>query len=151
MQTWRLSKPGEKRFRTGHPWVFSNELLGSPKEIQAGALIKLIDHDNKFLATGYGHPNSLISFRVLSYRDENIDANWFLSRILQAAKLRSINAVDRQGDKYVSHRLVFAEADQLPGLVIDRYPLYSGEADVFVAQTSTAGMDRMWPEIFKAI
>lgn len=152
MQTWRLTKQGEKRFRTGHPWVFSNELLGSPKGILGGELIRLTDQDNRFLAVGYGHPNSVISFRALSYRDEEkIDGEWFSQQFLKAAKLRTLTQVDRQGNYFVSHRLVFAEADQLPGLIIDRYPLASGESDVFVAQTSTAGMDKLWPEILKGL
>lgn len=152
MQTWRLTKLGEKRFRTGHPWVFSNELLNSPKGILAGELIRLTDQDNRFLAIGYGHPNSLISFRALSHRDEQkIDSDWFFTRLTQAAKLRALTQVDRQNDKFVSHRLVFAEADQLPGLIIDRYPIAATDHDVFVAQTSTAGMDKLWPEILKGI
>ena len=99
MQTWRLTKLGEKRFRTGHPWVFSNELINSPKSVLPGELVKLADQENKFLALGYAHPNSLICFRVLSYRDEpQIDGEWFFRRFLQAAKLRKLSEVDRQGD-----------------------------------------------------
>lgn len=151
-QTWRLSKPGEKRFRTGHPWVFSNELMQSPKGAMPGELIRLIDSENRFLAIGYAHPNSVISLRVLSYRDESqIDGEWFKNRIRQASQLRALAQVDRQGDQWVSHRLIFAEADHLPGLIIDRYPVYGKDFDVFVAQTSTAGMDRLWPEILKGL
>lgn len=152
MQTWRLSKPGEKRFRTGHPWVFSNELLQSPKGAMPGELIRLIDQENRFLAIGYGHPNSVISLRVLSYRDEaEINAEWFQAQITKAAKLRTLSQVDRQGDQFVSHRLIFAEADHLPGLIVDRYPVFGKSQDVFVAQTSTAGMDKLWPVILKGL
>ena len=152
MQTWRLSKPGEKRFRTGHPWVFSNELLQSPKGVMPGEIVRLIDQENRFLAIGYTHPNSMISLRVLSYRDEKvIDGDWFKNKISQASQLRALSQVDRQGDQLVSHRLIFAEGDHLPGLIIDRYPVYGKDFDVFVAQTSTAGMDKLWPEILKGL
>jgi 23S rRNA (cytosine1962-C5)-methyltransferase len=143
---WYLKKGLEKKFRAGHPWVFSNELAQSPKGIASGALVELRDAQGGFLARGYGHPNSLISFRVLT-RDEKtpIDVAFFKDKLGQAMNLRKVAGVSG-----FSHRLCFAEGDYLPGLVIDRF-LLEGGAQVFVLQSSTAGMDALIPHVFGAL
>src|SRR4051812_18587015 len=69
---WRMKSQADRRFRSGHPWVYSNELQSSPKGIEPGALIELQDASGKFLARGMGNPSSLIAFRVLS-RDPEVD------------------------------------------------------------------------------
>jgi 23S rRNA (cytosine1962-C5)-methyltransferase len=143
-QIWHLKKGSEKKFRMGHPWVFSNELAQSPKGIRAGELIQLREYNGGFLAWGYGHPNSLISFRTLSLRENaQIDVSFFVDQLRLAARTRLIAGVDQQ-----SHRLCFAEGDWLPGLIIDRFVLgdqgSSGRGhprQVFVVQSSTAGME----------
>ena len=63
---WHLRRGMDRRFRQGHPWVYSNEILESPKGLQPGAPIELRDSTGKFLARGYGNPQSLIAFRVLT-------------------------------------------------------------------------------------
>lgn len=143
---WLLKKGSERKFHFGHPWVFSSELAQSPKGIEPGQLIELRDVTGAFLALGYGHPNSLISFRTLS-RDKNeiVDARFFASRFAKAHRTREIAGVAKE-----SHRFVFAEGDFLPGLVIDRFLLESG-SQVFVIQTSTAGMDRLVAEILEGL
>jgi 23S rRNA (cytosine1962-C5)-methyltransferase len=147
MQIWRLKKGSEKKFKSGHPWVFSSELAQSPKDLPAGELVELQDHENKFLAYGYGHPQSQISFRTLSTnRKETIDAHWFAARFKKNIQLRRIAGVAE-----ASHRLCFAEGDQMPGLIIDCYRCASPVVlentirDIFVVQVSTAGMERLWP------
>jgi 23S rRNA (cytosine1962-C5)-methyltransferase len=146
MNVWHLKKGSEKKFRFGHPWVFSNELAQSPKGIPAGALIELRDYQGSFLARGYGHPNSLIAFRTLTTRERSaIDAGFFHERFLQASRLRRIAGISG-----FSHRLCFAEGDYLPGLVVDRYVL-DPSGQVFVVQSSTAGMDQQLPLVFEAL
>src|SRR5690348_13795410 len=71
MKIWRMRAKAEQRFRSGHPWVYSNELQESPKGISPGDPIELHDAGGKFLARGYGNPNSLIAFRALS-RDPEV-------------------------------------------------------------------------------
>ena len=140
---WLLKKGSEKKFRFGHPWVFSSELAQSPKGIEPGQIVELRDVTGAFLALGYGHPNSLISFRTLSFdKNEVFDAPFFARKFTQAHRVRSVAGVARE-----SHRFVFAEGDFLPGLVIDRFLLEDTLSQVFVIQTSTAGMDRLLPEI----
>ena len=66
MKQWRLKSKEERRFKQGHPWVYSNELQDSPKGIQPGELIQLNDAGGAFLAFGFGNPGSLIAFRTLT-------------------------------------------------------------------------------------
>ena len=146
MQTWLLKKGSEKKFRSGHPWVFSNELAQSPKGIVPGELIELRDFQGNFLARGYGHPNSLISFRTLARNsDSRVDVEFFRDRLLQASRLRKLSGVFEW-----SHRLCFAEGDYIPGLVIDRFRL-ENDGQVFVLQSSTAGMDRLLPSVLESL
>ncbi len=150
---WKLKKGSEKKFRGGHPWVFSSELERSPKGIGLGGSVELQDYQGQFLAYGYGHPNSQISFRVLSRNPElKPDRSFLLSRLQAAARLRQL-----AGLSGFSHRLCFAEADSLPGLIIDRYFICTSEtnhqtrAQVFVLQSSTAGMDLLLPQVLEAL
>ncbi len=132
---WRLRRGMDRRFRQGHPWVYSNELLESPKGLTPGGSVELQDAGGKFLALGYGNPKSLIAFRCLS-RDVNLKnpmaMDPVVATLVRAGRLRIAVGL---GD--VSHRLCFGEADFLPGLVIDRYSLKDGQ--VFVVQAHTAG------------
>src|SRR4051812_47352140 len=113
---WTLKSGLEKKFSFGHPWVFSSDLAHSPKGIAPGDEVELHDAHGNFLARGYGHPNTLISFRILS-RDSSatIGADFFRNALINAARLRKQTGVHAW-----SHRLCFAEGDKLPGLVVDR-------------------------------
>lgn len=147
IQSWYLKKGSEKKFRFGHPWVFSSELAQSPKGVVPGAPIELRDHQGGFLALGYGHPQSQISFRTLSTRAGSlIDQAFVLERLKKAASLRRVAGV-----LPYSHRLIFAEGDGLPGLIVDRFILESRDAQVFVLQASTAGMDRLLDMVTAAL
>lgn len=136
----------ERRFQSGHPWVYSNELMESPKGVEPGAPVQLQDAGGKFLAWGYGNPKSLIAFRALSRNLKETDANsasGALRKLMAAGALRSDLGLD-----LVSHRLCFGEADRLPGLVIDCYRIdHSQPTQVFVVQAHTAGANRFVPEI----
>lgn len=138
LPVWRLKSGADRRFRAGHPWVYSNELQQSPKGIEPGEAVELCDAGGKFLARGVGHPHSLIAFRALSRDEENLAPHLpeaILSQLLKAASLR-----DRLGLTRLSHRLCFGEADGLPGLIVDRYQLKASQ--VFVLQAHAAGMER---------
>lgn len=130
--------------------MYSNELAGSPKGIEPGAPVELRDSKDQFLARGYGNPNSLIAFRALSRNPEVLDpcsAEQLHQALHAAQRLREISGLAAN-----SHRLIFGEADRIPGLVIDRYRLAQPEgAQVFVIQAHTAGAQRMLPEVQSAI
>ena len=136
MKKWQIKSQSLKKFYLKHPWIFSNELNHSPKNVTAGELVDLHNEAGDFLARGYSHPNTLICFRILS-RDNNekIDRDFFCGRYERAYLKRTLADVNA-----CSFRFIFAEADYLPGLIIDRFKLV-GESQVFVMQSSTAGMD----------
>src|SRR3954453_1750549 len=73
VKKWRLKAGSDRRFRAGHPWVYSNELADSPKGVQPGGPVELRDGAGKFLARGYGNPHSLIAFRALSRVETDVE------------------------------------------------------------------------------
>lgn len=133
---WRLKKDHEQRFKQGHPWVYSNELQASPKGHQPGALVELCNSGGEKIAIGYGNPHSLISFRKLKSADDT-SLEDHLEQVLE----RAISMRERLGISGRCHRLLFAEADGIPGLIIDRY--ISGRESTLVLQAQTAGADRL--------
>lgn len=137
MVRWVLKKGEDRRLRSGHPWVFSNELLTSPKGILPGEKVELVDQRGHFLARGYGNPHSLIAFRAVSWSEGEqsiLNPDFFVNRLLRAWRVRTISGLKQ------SFRLCYGEADGLPGLVIDRYVVREGV--VFAVQLLTAGMQR---------
>jgi 23S rRNA (cytosine1962-C5)-methyltransferase len=136
-------KPGQgRRLKSGSPWAFSNEIEMRPayRSLPAGAPVRLEGDDGWRFGTFAFNPHSLIAARLLDRDpDAPIDADWVRRRIAEAAALR-----ERVTDSPY-HRLVHAEADRLPGLVIDRYD------DVFVLQANSAAMDRLTGEIVAAL
>jgi 23S rRNA (cytosine1962-C5)-methyltransferase len=140
---WRLRHGLEKKFSKGHPWVFSNDLDQSPKGHPSGSFVELRDSRDQFLAFGYGNPTTLIAFRLLSRMPISSVGEFLKAVFAKAANSRNLTGVDR-----FSHRLIFGEADGLPGIIVDRYlttrPLVS---QVFVVQSSTAGGDQLLPEL----
>lgn len=140
MTVWRLRQGADKRIRSGHPWVFSNELQVSPKGHPAGAAVELQDAKGQFLARGYGNPHSLISFRALSFNSQDKDPTSFdflHEKIFNSWRVRK--AAGFRG----SFRLAFGESDFIPGLVLDYYVIVQNgkRAQLFAAQLVTAGMN----------
>ncbi len=110
------------------------------RALPAGTLVRLEGDDGWRFGTWMFNPHSLIAARLLDPDPAaQIDAGWFARRLAGAAGLRA-KVTDTP-----FHRLVHAEADRLPGLVIDRYD------DVAVLQANAAGMDRLLPEIVEAL
>ncbi|MCC6138037.1 MAG: hypothetical protein IT287_05355, partial [Bdellovibrionaceae bacterium] len=145
MHTWDISPRGEKRFLDGHPWVFSNEILSPIKKLESGDLVQLISSKGRPLAIGYGNPHSLIAFRCLDRDKTTIDEQWVVEKLLQAARFRE----QIQVAKY-SHRLVFSEADNLPGLIIDCFKTASTQ-QVLVVDILTAGIEKLIPDPVKTL
>jgi len=138
----RLKTKEERRFKSGHPWVFSNELQESPKAIELGELVELCDAGGAFLAYGFGNPNSLISFREIS-RDPNFShlkdgvlaPSFFKERFSQALEFRK--SWFRLNESF---RMIYGEADGLSGLIIDRF--VSTHSVVYVVQPHASGMEK---------
>lgn len=147
---WRLKHGLDRKFAKGHPWVFSNDLDQSPKGLAPGALVELRDSRDAFLALGYGNPGTLIAFRVLSREPVTAMTELLKTKLESASQKRNACEVDSY-----SHRLVFGEADGIPGVIVDRYLLVdeaqAATAQVFVIQASTAGSDLLIPDLKEAL
>jgi 23S rRNA (cytosine1962-C5)-methyltransferase len=145
---WRLKRGSDRRVRGGHPWVYSNELQGSPKGIEPGEKVLLLDAAGKFLAHGYGNPGSLIAFRAVSRVED--DANWESVESLRARLQAAWNFRKKLGVDQDSFRWIFGEGDDFPGLVLDVFRTADSRTIVAV-QAHTAGVDRILPNLFQAI
>lgn len=145
MKIWRLKKGGDIRLRSGHPWVFSNELQESPKGILPGEIVEIQTLQGNFMARGYGNPQSLIAFRALSFESHVMDpgsAVNIVNKLIKSWKNRNLLGFTK------SFRLCFSESDFLPGLIIDRYLTTVNQKtyQIFSFQLLTAGMQKIFSE-----
>jgi 23S rRNA (cytosine1962-C5)-methyltransferase len=139
----RLNKNEERRLRAGHVWVYSNEVDTAATPLKAyspGQQVQLLAHNGRSLGNAYVNPNSLICARLVSR-----DPGYLLDRALIVHRLNVALALRERLFAAPFYRLVYAEADQLPGLVIDRY------GDVCVVQCNTAGMEAVKDEVLAAL
>ena len=139
MRTLKLKKKEARRVLRGHPWVFSNELQEVPASAIPGETVDVLDDGGGFVGRGYFNPRTLIAVRLLTRKQEAVDAAFFRRRLEQARELRQQLGF---GDSY---RAVFSEGDGLPGLIVDKY------GDTLVVQSLTAGIDRMLEDILAAL
>ncbi|MFP4610504.1 MAG: class I SAM-dependent rRNA methyltransferase [Thiohalophilus sp.] len=129
----RLKKREERRLKTGHLWVYSNEVdvKTTPlTEIAPGEQLQITDYRGNVLGSAYVNPNSLICARLFSHRpDANLDGELIRRRLERALQFRR--------DLFAAphYRLIYGESDGLPGLVVDRYD------QILVVQITTVGMD----------
>lgn len=123
----------DKRVRGGHPWIFSNELQPGFADLPPGEAVEVFDSKGAFVGRGLVSPNALIAVRLYSRgRKEDLDDVWFWGgRIQTALQYREARWPGRN-----ALRLINAEGDFLPGLVIDRF------GDQLVVQQTTVGTDR---------
>ena len=135
--------PGRhRRAESGHPWIYSNEVRmdAAAKALAPGALATLRRADDSALGVAMFNPHTLLSARMLD-RDaaRPIGRRFFVRRLRRALHLR-----ERMFD-VPYYRLVHAEADGLPGLIVDRF------GAVLVVQSNTAGMARLEPLVLDAL
>ncbi len=131
-----LKKNEERRLLIGHQWIFSNEIEKVDKDILNGDVVEAVDSRGNFLGIGFYNKNSLITYRHLSDKKENIDKEFFRRRILKSNELRKkINPARN------CYRMVNSESDFLPGLIIDRFE------DKFSIQTFSFGIDKYLNDI----
>ena len=118
-----ILQPGqERRLLAGHPWVFDNEVASirgpdGPAQLEPGELVDVESSRKTYIGRAFANPNSKIIARIFSPSKEGVDKGFFKARLR--------NAIERRQGNYnldtESERLVFAEADLLPGLIIDRF------------------------------
>src|SRR5437588_5563659 len=121
--------------RSSHPWVFQKMVDRPATRLPPGSVVDILDRDGKWVGRGFYNGHSRIALRVLtSNPDEPIDAGFFARRIERAVALRrDWLKLEEVTDAY---RLVHSEADELSGLVVDRF------ADTLVMEFFSAGMYR---------
>jgi len=132
--TVRLLPGRDKAAREGHPWIFSGAVGRLDGDPAAGDVVRVEDSRGDFVGWGHFSPTSRIRVRLLERRrDVVVDEEWWGERLAAAVGRRRELLDDPDG----ACRLVFSEADQLPGLVVDRY------GDRLVLQVHTPGAERM--------
>lgn len=136
-----LNKNEERRIKSGHPWVFSNEIREVTGDRSAGIVAELYDAAGGFIGVGHYNPHSLIAFRLVSRQREDIDSvEFFESRLAAALAHRQARFPG-----LTTYRAVYGESDFLPGLVVDRY------GDYLSVQLLSAGMDSRRQQIVTAL
>lgn len=132
--------PGkEKRVYSGHPWVFRSDIAQVEGAFTPGDVVDMVSAKGKFLAKAYYNPQSQIALRIMSLRDEPIDRAFIFRRVKEAVDYRRAFADLR------SCRLIFAESDRLPALIVDSF------GGVLVMQCLALGMERFKQDVVDAL
>ncbi len=126
-----LIRNKEFRVDSGHPWLFRSDIERVSGNPLPGDAVDVFGLDGRFLGRGLFNPNSQIAIRMLTRWEEPITRDFFERRIRQAWSYRQ-KVADTN-----SCRVIFAESDFLPGLIVDKFN------DILVMQTLSFGMDRM--------
>ena len=134
-----LKKKEDKRIRAGHSWVYANEVDRIEGEGKNGDIASVYDFSGKFLGKGFINHVSKILVRIFIRDDSECDKELFKKRIEKANNYRKKLGYEN------CYRMVFAEADDLPALIIDKY------ADVFCIQILSLGMDKHKQDIVDAL
>lgn len=130
--TVQLHPGKDKPVRQHHPWIFSGAVAHVRGDLTPGALVDVTDARGEWLARGYCNPKSQILVRLLTWEPTEINRDFWRQRLMAAAGARAALAADPQTDAY---RLVYAESDGVPGLIVDRY------GDWLTVQFLTAGVE----------
>ena len=138
---YTITPKGERAILSGHPWVYAEELTDQPDPAPAnGALVDVVSSKGRYLGTGLLSQNSKIRVRLLSRNaNDRFDENFWRRRVEYAWAYRKTV----MGPEDLSCcRIIFGEADQFPGLTVDRF------GPVLVTQTLSYGMEQLKPVLF---
>ena len=140
-QTIATLKKGEGRtLKSGGMWVYDNEIESIRGTFENGDIISVHDFDGYFLGYGFINTNSKITIRILSRKKENVITEHFVEQRVRNAWEYRKQTVDTG-----CCRIIFGEADFLPGIVIDKF------SDVLVVESLALGIDRLKPIILEAL
>lgn len=134
-----LTAKGLRWQRTGHPWIYRDDLAGEPR-LTPGELVAVVGPGNQFLGQAFYSAASRIALRFVTWGEETVDAGFWGDRLLKATDYR--RRVVQDTDAY---RLIYGEADGFPGLVVDYY------AGHLAVQALHPGMERRLPEIVQLL
>ena len=132
----------EKSLLRFHPWVFSKAIAYADENIAPGELVSVLSADEDFLGYGHYSPQSQIRVRIISFNQNDVINKEFIKkRLLAAVSLRQ-NLISKGNDGV---RLVAAEGDYLPGLIVDKYN------EFLSISISSLGMEALRPEIIASL
>lgn len=126
-----LKKKISSRIADGHPWVYTNEIGDLVGSVEAGGIVDAFSSNGSFVGRGFYNPNSEIKLRFISRKQEEIDLTFIQNKIEAAWKYRQLVGLSE------NCRLIDAEADGLPGLIVEKFNNY------FTIQTLSLGMDKL--------
>src|SRR6266545_2736846 len=126
-----LKRGAEQRVNAGHPWIYRTQVADLKGFSEAGLPVEVLDAGGRYLGQGFYNPRPSLCCRLLTRRDEAVDAEFFKRRLEAAWEYRRTAGLISD-----AYRLCWSEADGLPGLVVDRY------GPVSVVQCLTLGMFR---------
>ncbi len=133
-----LKDRGAVRARSGHPWIYSSDVVEASGE--AGDVVSVFDRRGNFLGCAFYNPRSEITLRIAERSDAPLDERWLKGRLARALAYRDSLKIDAD-----AYRLLHAEADGIPGLVVDRY------GDYLVLQVGSAAVERRLDWIVSAL
>lgn len=137
-----IDEKGRKQQEEGHPWVYDNEVVKVEGEYQNGDIVDVLSQKGKYLGSGFINNNSKIIVRIISRNANDVfDNNFFERRLKYAWEYRKTV----MGEDKKCCRIIFGEADEFPGLTIDRFN------DILVAQVLSLGIEIRKDIIFNAL
>lgn len=134
-----LNQGREKRVFTGHPWIFRSDIHHVDGDFTPGDMVDVVSSRGRFLAKAFYNPSSQIALRIMTEKEEPVDSAFIHRRVHEAVEYRRTFA-----DLH-SCRLIFAESDRLPALIVDSF------GDVLVLQCLALGMERFKKDIVDAL
>ena len=135
-----ITPKGERAARSGHPWVYADEITNIEGTYANGDLVDVVTNKGKYLGTGFINDNSKIKVRIISTNtNDKFDTAFWQRRLQYAVDYRR---TVMPGDDFKCCRLIFGEADMFPGLTVDRFN------DILVTQTLSLGIELRKEEIF---
>ena len=138
-----VTSKAERSLRAGHPWVYGEEITAVEGGYRNGDMVDVVSSKGRYLGTGWVNDHSKIRLRILSRNaNDTFDEAFFRRRVRYALDYRK--TVMGPAD-YRCCRLIFGEADQFPGLTVDRFE------NVLVTQTLSLGMEQRKEWVFRAL
>ncbi len=129
-----VTRKAQASILAGHPWIYDTELLKTEGPVQNGGLVDVVSDKGRYLGTGFLSEHSKIRVRLLSRNtNDRFDEAFYERRLRHAWDYRKTV----MGSDLSCCRIIFGEADQFPGLTVDRF------GDILVAQTLSIGMERI--------
>ncbi|MCH8935396.1 MAG: class I SAM-dependent rRNA methyltransferase [Gemmatimonadetes bacterium] len=132
-----VSPRGARRWRRGHPWIYRSDVERSDA---APGVVRAEDTHGNFLGQALWSPPSEISLRFLTSQEAPVDGDWWHDRMAEALAVRDPENLDATG-----YRIVHAEGDSLPSLIVDKY------GEIVVVQLLSAGLEAVRGQVLAAI